>query len=122
MIILQTALILTIGLVAGISAGMFGLGGGAIIVPAMMYLVGFQVKTAMGTSLMTLVLPVGVLGAIEYYKQGNVDIKAVLLLTLGLFIGTLFGAKFTLSLPDVLVRRLFGIFLLLISVRYLTAR
>ena len=122
MAIIQIVELLVLGLVAGVLAGMFGIGGGAIMVPAMMFLVGFSTKMATGTSLAALLLPFGILGVLEYYRQGQVNVTAALLLVVGLFIGAFFGAKLTLSLPDVIVKRAFGCFLILIALRYLTSK
>jgi len=117
---LQYLIVLGIGLAAGVLAGMFGIGGGVIIVPTLMLLVGFSIKMASGTSLVALLLPVGILGAIEYYKQGQINIPAALFLVAGLFIGTFFGAKITLALPELMVKRGFGVLLLVLAIRYLT--
>ena len=118
--ITQSIIVLALGLSAGILAGMFGVGGGVIIVPALMLLVGFSVKMAAGTSLAALLLPVGLLGAIEYYREGDINIIAAICLVIGLFIGTYFGAKITLGLPDLYVKRAFGVLLLVLAIRYLT--
>ena len=122
MAIIQIVELLILGLVAGVLAGMFGIGGGAIMVPAMMFLVGFSTKMATGTSLAALLLPFGILGVLEYYRQGQVNVTAALLLVVGLFVGAFFGAKLTLSLPDVVVKRAFGCFLIVIALRYLTSK
>lgn len=100
----QSIIVLVVGLTAGILAGMFGLGGGVIIVPALMLLVGFSIKMAAGTSLVALLLPVGFLGAIEYYRNGEINIAAAVCLVIGLFIGAYFGAKITLALPELYVK------------------
>ena len=120
--IIQIVELLVLGLVAGVLAGMFGIGGGAIMVPAMMFLVGFSTKMATGTSLAALLLPFGILGVLEYYRQGQVNVTAALLLVVGLFIGAFFGAKLTLSLPDAIVKRAFGGFLIVVALRYLTSK
>jgi uncharacterized membrane protein YfcA len=75
---------------------------------------------ASGTSLAALLLPVGLLGAMEYYKQGQINIIAACFLILGLFIGAYFGAKFTIGLPELIVKRAFGVLLLVLAIRYLT--
>ncbi len=108
-----------IGLVAGVASGMFGIGGGAIMVPAMVLIMALDQKLATGTSLGAQILPVGLLGALEYYRTGNLEIKSSLLIAVGLLIGAYFGAKITLSLPPQTVKRAYGIFLLLIGLRYL---
>ena len=118
----QMISLLTIGLFGGVMAGMFGIGGGTIMVPAMMFFVGFSMKMATGTSLAALLLPFGLFGVLEYYRNGEVNIPAAILMVIGLFVGSFFGAKFTLALPDFLVKRAFGVFLLVISCRYLTMK
>ncbi|AGY59974.1 sulfite exporter TauE/SafE family protein [Gloeobacter kilaueensis] len=119
---LQIVSLAGLGLVAGVLAGMFGIGGGAIMVPAMMFIVGFGTKMATGTSLAALLLPFGLFGVLEYYKNGQVNIPAALLLVVGLTVGSFFGARLTLALPDIVVKRAFGIFLIVIALRYLTTR
>ncbi len=118
--IMQSLVILAVGLTAGILSGMFGIGGGVVIVPALMLFAGFSIKMASGTSLAALLLPVGLLGALEYYRQGQVNTVAAIFLLLGLFIGAYFGAKITLDLPELMVKRAFGFLLLGLAVRYLT--
>ncbi len=116
----QSLIVLLIGLGSGVLAGMFGIGGGTVIVPLMMLFVGFSLKQAVGTSLTALLLPVGLLGAIEYYRSGQINIIAAICLIIGLFIGTYFGAKLTLSLPELYVKRAFGVLLSILAIRYLT--
>lgn len=114
--------VLALGLFAGVLSGMFGIGGGAVMVPALTLLLGFTQKMATGTSLAALLLPVGLLGVLEYYRNGQVNVQAALLLAAGLTLGVLFGARITLALPDLWVKRGFGIFLLVIGLRYLTSK
>jgi uncharacterized protein len=111
--------LLGIGLAAGVAAGMFGIGGGLIIIPALLFLVGMKEKSAIGTSLAALIPPVGLLGAAEYYREGYINVKYAALIALGLFVGAYFGAKLVVSLPDALIRRLYGIFLLAVAARML---
>ncbi len=120
MSIIQIIFTLAIGLLAGLLSGMFGIGGGVIIVPALMLIIGFSIKMASGTSLIALLLPVGLLGAMEYYRQEQINIIAAICLALGLFIGAYFGAKITIGLPELMVKRAFGVLLLVLAVRYLT--
>jgi uncharacterized protein len=108
---------LLIGLGAGVLSGLFGIGGGVVIVPALIFLARMQPQTATGTSLAALLLPVGALGAWEYYRTGSLNLGAAMLLALGLFIGAGFGARFSLTLSALALRRAFAVFLALIAVR-----
>lgn len=106
-----------IGLAAGVLAGMFGIGGGLVIVPALIILAKMSATSATGTSLGALLLPVGALGAWEYWRHGHVNIRAALLLALGLFLGAWFGARLAVQLPPQVLRRSFAVFLLVVAVR-----
>jgi uncharacterized protein len=112
-------MLLGVGLAAGVAAGMFGIGGGLIIVPALLFLLGMKEKQAIGTSLAALIPPVGLLGAAEYYRGGYINIKYAALVAVGLFIGAYFGARIVMSMPDALIRRIYAIFLLAIAARML---
>ena len=108
---------LLIGLAAGLLSGLFGIGGGILIVPALLLVGRMAPATATGTSLGALLLPVGVLGAWEYYKNGHVDVRASLLVALGLLVGAFFGARVAQGLDPALAKRAFAVFLLLVSVK-----
>lgn len=110
-------LFIAIGLVAGVLAGMFGIGGGVVIGPALILLAKFQPQTAVGTSLGALILPAGLLGAWEYYRRGNLDIVASLWIALGLLFGAWVGAKMAQSLSGPQLQKAFAIFLVLIAIR-----
>jgi uncharacterized membrane protein YfcA len=107
-----------IGLVAGVASGMFGIGGGAIIVPALMLFLRFDQKLATGTSLGALLLPVGLFGVLEYYQAGKVSLETAVPLALLLLLTAFFGARLALSLPTKTVKRLYGLFLLFIGIRF----
>lgn len=110
---------LALGLIAGVASGMFGIGGGVIVAPALILLFGFRELHGIGTSLSSLVLPVGLLGVIEHYRAGNVHVKTAILIALGIFIGAFFGAKLIIGMPPAMVKRLYGAFLLAIGSRML---
>jgi uncharacterized membrane protein YfcA len=111
-----------LGLVAGILSGLIGIGGGVIIVPALVFLFGLSQHEAQGTTLALLVPPIGILAAWTYYKQGFVDLKVAAFICLGFFLGGLFGAKIATSLSNVQLERIFGVALLLISLKMIFAR
>ena len=111
--------LLAIGLAAGVFAGMFGIGGGLIIVPALLYLMKMKELEAIGTSLAALIPPVGLLGAAEYYKNGYINIKYAALIAAGLFFGAVVGAKIVIGLPPVVIRRIYATFLIVIACRML---
>ncbi len=116
--------LLIIGLVAGVAGGMFGIGGGAIMVPAMVLLLGIDQKIATGTSIAAQILPIGILAAFVYYREGKLDIKNAVIIAIGLIIGNYFGAVFANQpyITSATMKKLYGIFLLLIGSRYLFFR
>jgi hypothetical protein len=113
--------ILLVGLAAGIAGGMFGIGGGAIMVPAMVLLLGMSQKLSTGTSIIAQIFPIGILAAVVYYRAGNVNIKQGVLLAIGLIVGNLFGALFANQtfVSDQVMKKAYGVFLLAIGARYL---
>jgi uncharacterized protein len=106
------ALMLTIGLFSGIVSGIFGIGGGIIIVPALIYLAKFSQHAAIGTSLAILLPPIGFWAVLEYYRHGNVDLKAALIVAIAFMIGGWMGAHLANHLGGHLLKLLFGIFVL----------
>ena len=107
-----------IGLVAGVLAGLFGIGGGVVIVPALILLAGFGVTKAAGTSLAALLLPVGALGAWQYWQAGLIDLRAALVLAVGILLGAYLGARLGISLPAATVQRGFGVLLVVVGLRF----
>jgi len=103
--------LLLIGLAAGVLGGMVGVGGGLIVVPALVFFFGFSQHEAQGTSLGLLVLPVALLGMLNYYKQGYVDFKVVGLLAFSFLIGSYFGSKWALALPQETIKKYFAVLL-----------
>jgi uncharacterized membrane protein YfcA len=117
---LQTVFILLlIGLVAGILSGVVGIGGGIVIVPALVYFIGFSQRTAQGTSLAILLLPIGLLGVIQFYKAGYVDIKVTAVIALAFFIGSYFGSRIALTVSQEILKKCFAVLLLAIGIKML---
>ena len=108
-------LFIVIGLLAVVLSGLFGIGGGVVIVPALILFAKLPPSAATGTSLAALLLPVGALGAWEYYRKGNLQIGAALWVALGLFFGAWVGAKLAQELSPVQLRRAFALFLVIIA-------
>jgi hypothetical protein len=108
---------IAIGLFAGVLSGLFGIGGGIIIVPALVLVARLAPIAATGTSLGALLLPVGALGAWEYYRRGNLNVSAALWIAIGLFFGAWVGARFAQQLSPVQLRRMFAVFLAIVSIR-----
>ena len=111
--------LLLIGFLAGILSGMFGVGGGVVIVPFLILFMKFETKKAVGTSLLALLLPVGLPGVLLYYNAGHLNIAYAVPVALGLLIGAIFGAKITISLPTLIVKRIYSVFLLLVSINFI---
>ena len=112
-------LLLLLGFGAGILSGLVGVGGGIIIVPGLVFLLGFSQKMAQGTSLAVLLLPVGILAVMQYYKSGFVDVRSVGIIAIAFLVGGFFGSKIAIMLPADLVKKIFAILLLLISIKML---
>ena len=106
-----------IGLAAGVLSGLFGIGGGIVIVPALVLIARLPHLTATGTSLGALLLPVGALGAWQYYRSGNLEVRAALLVALGLTAGAWAGARLALQAPPGVLQRAFAVFLAAVAVR-----
>jgi uncharacterized protein len=108
-------LLIIVGLLAGILSGLVGLGGGVIIVPALVFLLGFSQHQATGTSLGILLLPAGIFAVMNYYKRGFIDVKVVLLIFAGFLLGGWVGSKISLSVNETTLKKIFAIALLLIA-------
>ena len=115
-------LYLLLGLTAGIFSGVIGIGGGIIIVPALVFLFGLSQHQAQGTTLALLVPPIGILAAWTYYRQGYVNLQIAAFICLGFFFGSLLGAKVATGLSDTTLEKVFGVALLLISLKMIFGR
>ncbi len=111
--------LLLLGLVAGLISSMVGIGGGVVIVPSLVIMFAVSQKTAQGTSLAMLLPPIGILGVVQYYKQGYVDFKIAAILCIAFIAGSYFGSIFAVKLQDNMLRKIFGGFLLLLALKYL---
>ncbi|MBP7829122.1 MAG: sulfite exporter TauE/SafE family protein [Kiritimatiellae bacterium] len=114
---INVLLFVVLGLAAGALSGILGLGGGVFIVPALVMLFGYSQHLAQGTTLAMLVPPIGLLAAWTYFRHGHVNLAAAGWICLGFVLGGLLGAKIAVAVPALMLRRIFGVFLLLLSVR-----
>lgn len=113
---------LLIGLAAGVFSGLLGIGGGTVVVPALVWLFGMTQHKAQGTILAAFIPPVAILAFLRYYQSGNVDLRAAALVALGIFLGGWVGAGISLSLPEAALKRVFGVFLLAMACKFLVGK
>lgn len=111
--------LLALGLIAGVLSSMVGIGGGVIIVPALVMIFAFSQKMAQGTSLVMLLPPIGLLAVINYYKAGYVDMRAAGIMIVAFIVGSYFGSKVALTLDEGILKKVFGGFLLILAVKFL---
>lgn len=112
-------LLIMVGLAAGVLSGLVGVGGGIIIVPSLIYFLGYSQREAQGTSLGLLLLPIGILAVINYYNKGLIDVKAVAVMTLAFVIGGWLGSKLAISISQDMLRKIFAIVLFYTAFRML---
>ena len=122
MSISMVLILIGIGIITGAMAGMLGIGGAIIMIPALVYFMGFSQQMAQGTSLAVMLPPIGILAAYNYYKAGHVDIKFAIILAGTFLIGSYFGSKFALTLPQATLKKIFGILLLLVASKMLFSK
>ena len=106
-----------LGLIAGILSGIIGIGGGIVIIPALVFIFGLSQQMAQGTTLALLVPPVGIFAAWAYYKQGYVDLKIAILICIGFIVSGLIGGEIATALPTKLITKIFGVFMMLMGIR-----
>ncbi len=111
-----------LGLIAGGLSGLIGIGGGIIIIPALIFIFGMSQKMAQGTTLALLIPPIGLLAALTYYKQGYVDLRVAAIIIVGFVIGSLFGAKLAVRLPVDILSKVFAITLIIVGIKMLFSK
>jgi uncharacterized membrane protein YfcA len=112
-------IILVIGIITGVMAGMLGIGGGLVVIPALVMVMGMSQQSAQGTSLAMMLPPIGILAAYNYYKAGHVDIRIALFLAAAFIVGSFFGSKLAIRIPQEMLKKIFGVFLLLVAIKML---
>lgn len=111
--------LILLGLLAGAFSGVVGIGGGIIIVPALVYLFGLSQHQAQGTTLGLLMFPVGILAVMQYYKQGYIDYRFVLFIAAGFIVGGYLGGKLVVNIPDYIIKKIFALLMIAIAVKIL---
>ena len=115
-------ILLCIGLMAGILSGMVGVGGGIIIVPALIYFMNMNQHQAQGTSLAVLLLPVGILAVYNYYREGYVDLRSALIIAITFVIGGFIGSKISIAIDQGTLKKVFGLFMLILSLKMILGK
>ena len=115
-------LLIVIGIITGIMAGMLGIGGAIIMIPALVFFLGLNQQAAQGTSLAVMLPPIGIIAAFNYYKAGQVNIKFDIILAVTFLLGSYFGSKLALNLPQPVLKKIFGILLLLVAAKMLFSK
>ncbi|MGZ3865297.1 MAG: sulfite exporter TauE/SafE family protein [Bacteroidia bacterium] len=115
----EVLILLVVGLAAGFLSGMVGVGGGIIIVPALVYFLGFNQHQAQGTTLFMFLFPIGIFGVMTYYKAGHVDWKAALFICSTFIAGSFFGAKLAVNIDQATVKKIFGALIIIMGARML---
>jgi uncharacterized membrane protein YfcA len=113
---------IALGLIGGVLSGLLGIGGAIILVPALVYLFGFDQQTAQGTTLAMLVPPTGLLAVMQYYKAGHIDFRVAAILCVGVFLGAYFGGWLASQLPALTLKRIFGVLLLVVGIKMLLGK
>ncbi len=122
MTINEILLILAIGFIAGIASGSFGIGGGIIIVPALVFIIGFEIHKAQGTSLAMMLAPIMALAVWNYHRSGNVDFRVAGIMIVAFVIGSYLGSKYAILLPANVLRKSFGILMLLVALKLILSK
>jgi len=115
-------ILLVIGALTGVMAGMLGIGGAIIMIPALVFFMGFSQQMAQGTSLAVMLPPIGIFAAYNYWKAGQANIKFALILAAAFIIGSYFGSKLALNIPQPVLKKIFGILLLLVAAKMLLSK
>jgi len=110
-------ILLLMGVVAGVLSGMVGIGGGIVLVPALVYFFGFSQHTAQGTVLFMFLLPVGILGAFNYWQAGHIDWKVACIMAVTFLGGSFLGSKLAISVDGLTLKRVFGAVIFLLSLK-----
>lgn len=113
----QMLYLILIGLLAGFASGMLGIGGAIILIPGMVFLLGMSQQTAQGTSLAVMLLPIGILATLNYYKKGYVNFYFALVLIITFIVGSYFGSLLVVNMPEKILRKIFAVLLFIVGIQ-----
>ena len=122
MSITHLIILIVIGILSGILAGIFGVGGAVIVIPALVFILGLSQHAAQGTSLAFMLPPVGILATWNYWKAGHVDWKIALVLSLTFVVGAYFGSQLSINISDKMLRKLFGILMMVMAIKMIFSK
>ncbi len=118
----QVLILIVIGLLAGFVGGTMGVGGGIVMVPTLIFVFGFTQHQAQGTSLATMLAPIGILAVVNYYKEGYVNFRFAIILALTFIIGSYLGSKLAIRLPDKMLKQIFGGLIVIVGARLILGK
>jgi hypothetical protein len=122
MSIAHLLILIIVGILSGMLAGVFGVGGAIIVIPALVFILGFSQHDAQGTSLAFMLPPVGILATWNYWKEGHVNWKIALILSITFVVGSYLGSQFSINMSDKLLRRLFGVLMILVAIKMIFSK
>jgi uncharacterized protein len=122
MSITHLIILIVIGILSGLLAGVFGIGGAIIVIPALVFILGLSQHEAQGTSLAFMLPPVGILATWNYWKEGHVNWKIALILSLTFVIGAYFGSQFSVNISDKMLRKVFGVLLMVMAIKMIFSK
>lgn len=115
-------ILLALGLFAGVLSGMVGIGGGIVIVPALVYFLSYTQHQAQGTVLFMFLLPIGLLGVFNYYNTGNIEFKTAFIMACTFVVGSYVGSKVAVNVDQALLKKIFGVILFLVSIKMIWSK
>ncbi len=122
MTITHLILLIVIGIISGLLAGVFGIGGAIVVIPALVFILGMSQHDAQGTSLAFMLPPVGILATWNYWKAGHVDWRIALVLSVTFVVGAYFGSQLSVNISDKMLRRVFGVLMLVMAVKMIFSK
>jgi hypothetical protein len=122
MTVTQLIILMIIGILSGLLAGVFGVGGAIIVIPALVFILGLSQHDAQGTSLAFMLPPVGILATWNYWKAGHVNWKFALVLSLTFVVGAYLGSQLSVNISDKLLRRIFGVLLIIMALKMIFSK